>query len=501
VLSTIRRIGWSLPVPAMFLLLVLIALISACDDDNNDSRDSSSDFLPISSPLIENPPDVGEPFLQLANFELTEVGYQKREFFLSGTASSFTNVNEFRSDGLWEVETVETAEYKTRIVVLRPIEPNDFSGTVLVEWLNVTAGFDRAPVWISGHTDIVREGHAWIGVSAQFLAVEGAGEESPPIYLKALNPERYGALMHPGDSFSYDMFSQASEAVRNPAEINVLEGLTTKQILAIGSTRSADRLVTYVNAIHPVYNPYEGYLISRRSGSSTSLAEPPQTSVETPDIVTIRNDLNAPVLTLQSETELIIGGFVNDRQKDSVKFRLWEIPGVAHTDFYTLGRGLDDLGTDPIFAVIDENNLNCDRPINAGPAAWIMNAALYALSHWSLNNSEPANAARLAISDDGNFFLYDEHGNVQGGIRHPYVDAPAAILSGEGQTGSAFCYILGTTDLFDATSMASLYIDKAGYVQAVSDAADNAVTEGFLLVADAERIKAAASLQWELLEN
>jgi hypothetical protein len=87
----------------VFLLLVLIALISACDDDNKNSRDSVSDYLPISSPLVENPPDVGEPFLQLANFELAEAGYQKREFFLSGTANSFTNVNEFRSDGLWEV--------------------------------------------------------------------------------------------------------------------------------------------------------------------------------------------------------------------------------------------------------------------------------------------------------------------------------------------------------------------------------------------------------------
>ena len=36
-------------------------------------------------------------------------------------------------------------------------------------------------------------------------------------------------------------------------------------------------------------------------------------------------------------------------------------------------------------------------------------------------------------------------------------------------------------------------------MQAVSDAAEEAVTKGFLLPSDAELIKAAAGLQWDLL--
>ena len=48
--------------------------------------------------------------------------------------------------------------------------------------------------------------------------------------------------------------------------------------------------------------------------------------------------------------------------------------------------------------------------------------------------------------------------------------------------------------------MASQYIDKAGYVKSVSDAADNAAAEGFLQPSDVERIKAAAPLQWESLD-
>jgi hypothetical protein len=49
--------------------------------------------------------------------------------------------------------------------------------------------------------------------------------------------------------------------------------------------------------------------------------------------------------------------------------------------------------------------------------------------------------------------------------------------------------------------MASMYIDKAGYIQAVSEAAEDAVSKGFLLPTDAERMKAAAPLQWDMLSN
>ena len=47
--------------------------------------------------------------------------------------------------------------------------------------------------------------------------------------------------------------------------------------------------------------------------------------------------------------------------------------------------------------------------------------------------------------------------------------------------------------------MAQLYADQAGYVQAVDEATDEALSRGFLLPPDGDRIKAAATLQWALL--
>ena len=483
-----------------FALVVFAGLVLySCSDGSDRHSQAGDSYVPIANPLVETPPDIGEPFLWSANFDLAQIGYQQQELFISGNANAFTNVNELHSDGVWDVELAETAAYKTRIVVLRPINPSDFSGTVFVEWFNVSGNLDRAPIWITGHTGIIREGHAWVGVSAQYAGIEGEEGTSSPFSLKAVNPDRYGSLVHPGDSFSYDIFSQVSEAIRNPQAINILDGLVIKQILAAGSARGATRLVTYINAIHPIYNPYGGYLIRGRLGGSKPLAEPPQEPIQTPEIVTIRADLNVPVLTLQGESDLFVFGAVDDRQEDTDKLRLWEVAGTAHTNGYTIINGINDIGTDPAFFILKEDDEGCDRPVNSAPSSWMLNTAISALTSWSLNGLLPPVAERLTLTNDNLSFKYDQYGNVLGGVRNPYVDAPAAILSGEGNTGADSCYFRGTTSLFSASEMASLYVDKPGYVQKVSEAAEEAVRKGFLLPPDAERIEEASSLQWDML--
>ena len=68
--------------------------------------------------------------------------------------------------------------------------------------------------------------------------------------LKVADPERYGALVHPGDDFSYDIFRQVGDAVRDRADA-LLGGLVPERVLAIGESQSAFRLSTYVNAVAP----------------------------------------------------------------------------------------------------------------------------------------------------------------------------------------------------------------------------------------------------------
>ena len=489
------------------LLLILAGCSDSSDrrpDDGGEIVPPEPEFLPISQPTVEDPPDEGDLSLLSTTFDFGIVGYQQREFFVSGTATAFTNLNELGEDGLWEAEPASEADYKTRVVVYRPADPADFSGVVYVEWLNVTAGFDTPPSWGSGHVELLRSGHAWVGVSAQIVGIEGADRGLIPLHLKEVNPARYGDLLHPGDSYSYDMFSQVAQALREPGELDLLEGLSPTRLIGMGESQSASRLVTYINAVHPLYNPYDGYMLHSRGGGSAPLAQDPLEPIETPEGVKIRTDLNVPVMNFQTETDVLTLESITARQEDNPRFRLWETAGTAHGDYYSFISGRNDFGEGPQFAVVVEVDsilgfIQSERPMNAGPMAWVFNASLNALTDWVVDGTEPPTADRLDVNDDASAFIFDELGNVTGGIRNPYVDAPAARLSGEPNTGDSFCFLFGTTELFDAATMASLYVDKQGYIDAVADAADEAVAAGFLLAPDAERIKAAAALQWDAL--
>src|SRR5947208_9081239 len=119
---------------------------------------------------------------------------------------------------------VRQMDGSARLVVCRPSGPCAFTGTVILEWLNVSAGFDAPAHWMLTHRQVVRAGWAWVGVSAQRAGIEGgsifdtAGEEPDSgsrgtmvlPALKESDPGRYGALHHPGDAFSFDIFSQAA---------------------------------------------------------------------------------------------------------------------------------------------------------------------------------------------------------------------------------------------------------------------------------------------------
>ena len=110
------------------LLLILAGCSDSSDrrpDDGGEVLPPEPEFLPISEPTVELPPDEGEPVLISTFFDFEEVGFVQEEFFLSGTATSFTNLNELGTDGRWEAEPAEEAEYKTRVLVYRPANEAD----------------------------------------------------------------------------------------------------------------------------------------------------------------------------------------------------------------------------------------------------------------------------------------------------------------------------------------------------------------------------------------
>jgi hypothetical protein len=206
-------------------------------------------------------------------------------------------------------------------------------------------------------------------------------------------------------------------------------------------------------------------------------------------------------MIFETETDVVLLGYAAARQADTDLIRTWEVAGTAHGDYYTFVSGRDDAVGDPVFASVVEADsilgfITCDKPMNNGPQHYVFNAAVRALNAWTAGGDPPPASPRLELNDDASDFLYDDLGNVLGGIRTPYVDTPSAILRGEANLGNSFCFLFGTTSLFSAQQMASLYVDEAGFVTAVTEAADVAVAAGFLLQEDANAIIAWAPRQW-----
>jgi hypothetical protein len=267
----------------------------------------------------------------------------------------------------------------------------------------------------------------------------------------------------------------------------------------VGQSQSAFRLVTYYNAIHPTIDLFDGFIIHSRSSAGSNISDSPQEEVPVPDVAYIRTDLPEPVITLQSETDVFQLNSVAARQADSSHFRLWEMAGTAHSDIYTTLKSPEDRGDNPEIADVTSVPevrppfITCKFPANDGPMHFVAKAALRALDHWVRDGQEAPSAPLLSTDQTGTAFIYDSVGNVEGGIRTPYVDAPVAALHGEGQPpADAFCGLFGTTELFEAVQLSALYPTKQAYIDAIDKYSDEAVAAGFLLPADADLIKTRA---------
>jgi hypothetical protein len=388
--------------------------------------------------------------------------------------------------------------------VYRPIDPKKFNGTVVVEWLNVSGQVDADPDWTQTHNELIRDGFAWVGVSAQ-----AAGLNALKCSMSCLSPgdpARYGTLFHPGDSYSYDIFSQAGQAIhKNAAQI--LGGLKPKKLLAAGESQSAARMVTYIDAVQPLTHRYDGFLVHSRAAAGAPLSQSPLITVSPPSPTLIRTDLDVPVFVFQ--TEFDVSGAFTARQPDTDKFRQWEAAGTSHFDTYGLLIGPSDNGNGQgavanLEAMQHPTNVPspgglCAKPINTGGAHWLLDSAIYWLNQWVTKGTAPPIGQALKIASTSPFaYAKDANGNTIGGVRTPQVDAPIAVLSGIDNSGansniiSQFCFLFGSTVPYSAHHLAALYKNHGHFVAAWSQDTAKLVNEGFLLKTDGNELQQSA---------
>ena len=411
----------------------------------------------------------GEPF---AAVDVADRGYATEEYFLAGEATAYElSDGEHSQNGLWQTRpSAHKADFKTRLLVVRPADPATFNGTVVVFWLNVTAGFELG----AAGGEALR-GYAWVGVSAQKVGIDGF--EQNPQGLKAWDPERYGSLVHPGDAYSYDIFTQAARAVgpeRDAKALDPMAGLAVERLIAAGASQSASRLRTYINGVHHLTGVFDGYLPFIDFGRVVPFASDLQ-GQRGRAAASIRADLDVPAIVVNSETEL--PSYYAIREPDSARFRLWEVAGTSH--------------------------VSIPRPAEAAEGSnWlsytpVYNAAIRHLHRWMKDAAAPPKMPLVEMKPGTPRprVLRDQHGNAKGGIRLPDIEVPTASHSGFGERmqGRRFGFLYGTATDFDAEQLAELYPGSSRYLAAWNAALERSIEQGMVLPEDAPSMRRQAA--------
>jgi len=302
-----------------------------------------------------------------------------------------------------------------------PANPAKFNGTVVVEWLNDTTGGDQDPVWSEIYHEVLSQGYAYVGVSAQ----TGSMVED-----KTWDPQRYGSLGDSNDGQSYDIFTQAAQVARADTA-NLLGGLKPATVIGAGDSQSAFRVATYYNAIQPLSHAFDGLLAIGRG----VLAAPIGSGLVafSPFPALIRTDSTTPFLQIETEGDIEELGFAFARQPDNSHLRTWELAGAAHIDLH---EGLYEAGTilreNPqltapqcVFGVMANG---ATQPDNMGVFE-LEDSALVALHQWITQGVAPPAGNQIATTPFFNIVERDQYGNALGGIRLPDINVPAETYS------------------------------------------------------------------------
>ena len=404
----------------------------------------------VADPLVEGPipgtvpgdpgsPVLGDTYPFFSTWlDLTASGYVEEEFYVSGAADAYATTG---------AKLASDVPYRTRVIVRRPASQADFNGTVLVEWQNVTAGYDLDALWSRRH---LREGYAWVGVSAQRVGVD---------QLRGWSPTRYGSLDVTGagafttDQLSYDVFAQAATSVPS-----LLGGLHADRVLAIGASQSASRMTVYYNVVLPQEQPvFDGYAFI--VGAAPSRVGP------------------EPIFQVLSETDVTNP---NTRRPDGDVFRRWEVAGAAHSGWegqeYRRPLSIRDLGAAPVYECTNP-------PFSHIPLSQVIEAAYAHLVRWVDDGTAPPHAPYLAFN--GTTKVRNELGLAQGGIQLSQVAVPTALNTGS-NSGPSFCVLFGTHVPFGDQQLDGLYRNHGQYVGAVARTDAGNVEAGYLLAADAD---------------
>jgi hypothetical protein len=360
-------------------------------------------------------------------------------------------------------------------LVARPTDPAEFNGTDLAEWENVTAQAPAEPGMVWLHHYMLPKGYAYVAINAQAVGVRT---------LQAWDPLRYASLSHPGDDYSFDIFSQAVRAIRSPlGGIRAMGGLAARRVIAYGQSQSAGRLNSYTNLAQNDARVVDGMIIQADGGKKKSFP-----------------DLRIPLI--QFETQDSIDSTAPDRANNAAMYRLWEVVGASHVgDEETQSPGAPTLalaltiGTQIPWG-LDSSYWQSSHYGEEGPSAgltcagslefpvrYALDAALDAMNQRLVVRKAIPQPQRATFDATGALQL-DANGNAMGGLRLPPIRVPVATYM------STTCSLLGITVPFTPDKLLALYPTHDVYLNQMTDAINDSLRQRIMVQEDATELLA-----------
>ena len=429
----------------------------------------------VAEPTIVGPipvtttPGVGQvrnyPFFATEpQFNLTLAGYREEEFFIEGTASRY------QTPSMADAILISSGHnYRTSMIVRSPVDPAKFNGIVLVEWVNVTSGYGVDLHWHYSREFLTREGYIHVALQAQRVGVQqtttGLRDWSPTRY-STLDVTAGGTIND--DSLSYDILSQAVQAFKGANKAKILGPLQPLAVFAVGQSQSATRLTSYYNSVHPLHRVVDGFLVQVSGGP-------------------FRTGIAEPMIRVNSEREVALGGAATIRQPDSNSFRSWEVAGASHVDYFWLmtraAYAQRDGETPPSLACTPE-------PGSHVPLRFVLNAGYHHLKRWVLDKVPPPSAEPIQVTSISPLVIpRDANGLAFGGIRQAAIQAPTATNRGDQPGITPGCSNLyGQHIPSSDAKLQQLYPTHLAYFMAVKQAVAQNMAQGFILADDAKEI-------------
>jgi hypothetical protein len=413
---------------------------------------------------------------------LDRFGYVEEEYFISGTANLYA-----------KDESVATPDvpYTTRIVVRRPADPSQFSGTVQLEPMD--GPIESTQSWTWAWPYLVSNHDVWVGVTVSKGNIGALHRK--------FDMARYAPLAISDDSQRWDILAQVAWAMRSPDgplgrlgfldQAAVVPGLF--RVYASGWSQAGCLEAEFLNKGHhqrarrPDGRPLiDGYIV----GACTTSGP-----------ISVPND----AAVIQVKTESAYGGdaamrdaVVAARRPDGNKagehrYRWYDVAGVADAGYLdqpalSLAAYQAGLGKDA----------GCAKPVSRVSGMGDIARAMFRnLDEWVRIGRYPPHGAVFQLGDD-HAVKRDQYGNVLGGLRPYWMDVPSfkfVLAAGEppGRNAPAtalFCAHTGYEEPLSNDIFAKLYKDRDAYVEKVTDAVILLVNGRYMLAADADALLA-----------